>query len=212
MTGVILLLCFLLLILAILMLRVGLILRYEEEVSLFFKYRIFPRKSTPKVKEFSAKGIRSKLDKDKEKLDKQNEKEKKEKVKAAPKKKTNVIETVKLVADILSTLVEKLLRYLRVRVACLELTVATDDAAKTAIQYGIAVQIVQYIVTTLECITDFKVERDGNVRVDCDFCADRSLLKVDMEFSIRLWQAIAMALGAGAKYVLNYGKINKTDK
>ena len=96
MTGVILLLCFLLLILAILMLRVGLILRYEEEVSLtvkilFFKYRIFPRKSTPKVKEFSAKGIRSKLDKDKEKLDKQNEKEKKEKVKAAPKKKTNVI-------------------------------------------------------------------------------------------------------------------------
>lgn len=210
MLGVV-LLSLLALILLILFLSVSICVVYEGDVSVFVKvlflqFKVFPRNSKINLKDFSAKGINKKLRKDKQVLAKHATKEEKKKTKSSKKRKTNIIDTLKLVADILSAIKVKFFKYLRVKLAKLGLVLATDDAAKTAIEYGIAVQGVQYIVSILEGITNFSVEKSGYIHVDCDFTSEKTSLDLDITLSLRVWQMIAILIRAGLEFVINSGK------
>ena len=117
------------------------------------------------------------------------------------KKVSDVTEAIKLISELLSKIVGRFFKYLRVKVARIRVVIATDDAAKTALQYGLAVQGVQYVVTLLENVSNFSVEKNGYISVDCDYCSEKPILDVDISFSIRVWQALALLVRAGAVFV-----------
>ena len=118
------------------------------------------------------------LKNDKQKAEKRSLKDNKKKEKPQTKQKSNILDTLKLVAGILSAVKDKFLRYLRIRVAKLKLIIASDDAAKTAMIYGVAVQGVQYIVSILESFSNFSVVKSGDIHVDCDFTKEKTPLPI----------------------------------
>lgn len=89
-------------------------------------------------------------------------------------------------------------RWAVIEVRALRITVAAGDAADTAVQYGAAVQGVAYI---LGLLTDWAGVRlhyapGRPVAVEADFIGDKFRADVDIEFSIRVWQILALALNA----------------
>lgn len=206
MTGVILLVIALLLLL-LLLLKISICVKYDDGIFvvlklLFLSFTLFPKKEKIDLKEFSAKGINKKLKKDAVHIEKKKKSESKKKENKQKKKKvSDVTEAIKLISELLSRIVGRFFKYLRVKVARIRVVIATDDAAKTALQYGLAVQGVQYVVTLLENVSNFSVEKNGYISVDCDYCSEKPILDVDISFSIRAWQALALLLRAGAVFV-----------
>ncbi len=201
------------LIVSLLLLQIRISIVYEGDVKvllgiLFFKFKVYPRDNKPDIKKFSAKGINQRIKQDRKKIAAQANKEKKGKSSG---KKTHFLDTLKLVADILGAVKKRFFKHLRIKVAKLKLIVATDDAAKTALEYGLAVQGVQYIVSLLESTTNFTVEKNGSIYVDCDYCSEKTSLDLDITFSLRAWQIAAILIRAGTAFIMNSGKKTKTE-
>ncbi|MCI8331909.1 MAG: hypothetical protein HFE78_03700, partial [Clostridiales bacterium] len=126
----------------------------------FFHFRLSPKKQKIDLKQFSAKGIQQKLNKDKQKQAKAQQK-KKEKQKKEDNKQSfaDVFDTVKMVAHIIKKIKDRFFCYLKVKINAFTLVVASDNAAKTAIFYGMAVQAVQYVVVLLHEITNVQYKK-----------------------------------------------------
>ncbi len=176
-------------------------IKYDKQFSvvlkiLFFKKYLYDSEQTVDVKKFTAKGIKKQIARDQTALDK------KEKQKETTKE-NNIIETIKLLNDIIIAIKDKFFRYLRIEVASLKVTVATDDAAKTAITYGVAVQLIQYTVTILQNITNFTPKDSESIVCDVDYLKTKSEFSCNMSFSLRVWHILAVGLSAGIAYIKN---------
>ena len=101
-----------------------------------------------------------------------------------------ISEDIELIKDLLS-LLPKLLKYIRITEAKINVTVATDDAAKTAITYGVVSQSVAYIVEALNNLTDFRCEPE--ISVDVDYTSGKSSADIKLKLSFRIWQLIYLA-------------------
>lgn len=210
------------LILFLLMLRVHFRIVYEGELKmtlrvLFFRFNIDPFAKKVDLKQFSSKGISKKLEKERKKNEAAFEKERKKKLKSEkkPKEKASleqILNTVEFASDVLKSVVTRFFKYLRINLAKLHLIVATDDAAKTALMYGVAVQSVQYVVKILDNISNFYPENNTSIFVDCDYCSESSSLSLDISLSLRLWHIIAVALSGGAALVLSGRKKSKNKR
>ena len=164
---------------------------------LFYKKSIYDSEQTVNVKKFTAKGIKKQLDKDRNSL------KKKEKPKEKEAKDKDIAETIKLLNDIILSIKDKFFRYLRIDLASLKVIVATDDAAKTAIQYGVVVQLVQYTVTILQNITNFTPNNSTSIICDVDYLKTKSEFSCNISFTLKLWHILAIGLSAGAAYIKN---------
>lgn len=206
----------------LLMLRVHFRIVYEGELKmtlrvLFFKYNIDPSENKVDVKQFSSRGISKKLEKERKKNQAEYEKERKKKLKSEkkPEKKASleqILDTVELASDVLKSVVSRFFKYLRINLAKLHLIVATGDAAKTALMYGVAVQSVQYVVKILDSVSNFYPENNTSIFVDCDYCSENSTLSLDISLSLRVWHIIAVALSGAAAFVLSDRKNKSKNK
>lgn len=163
---------------------------------LFFRKYLYDSEQTVNVKKFTAKGIKKQIARDQTAL------EKKEKPKETTKE-NNIIETIKLLNDIITAIKDKFFRYLRIEVASLKVTVATDDAAKTAITYGVAVQLIQYTVTILQNVTNFTPKDSESIICNVDYLKTKSEFSCNISFSLRVWHILAVGLSAGIAYIKN---------
>lgn len=166
----------------------------------FIKIRLFKDKNQVDLKQFSAKGISKKLEKDKKKEAKQKKNTGKSK-KTGKDQFTEMIDSVKLVSYLIKAGIEKFLRYLKIKVARFTLIVASDDAAKTAIQYGLAVQAVQYIVALLENSTHVTYDKHAGITVDCDYVQSKPHFAMDIILSLRIWQILAVLFCTALSYL-----------
>ena len=91
---------------------------------------------------------------------------------------------LEMVRDVLGAIFVKLWRYFRVRVKNFYITVASDDAAKTAMMYGVICGYGDAILTILEKALDFKIEKGAKVGADCDYTTEE--MKIDMEIDISI--------------------------
>ena len=111
--------------------------------------------------------------------------------------------------SLLSAIFAKFPRYLRTEVARLVVRVATEDAAKTAVTYGVTVQSVQYLITLVQAHTDFRPRRDAVISVYPDFLSDSFLFELDFTFRIRLWQVLSLGVSVLMAYLRRDGAKNK---
>ena len=147
--------------------------------------------------------------------EKTSAKKKKKAKKSAEKEKKSIgdiVELVKLLIEIAKKVLAKTWRYIRIRVDCYDITVGTDDAAKTALLYGGVSQATAYLLTLLDETAKFRVKRKAPVNVGVDFLAGETKARVEMDFRIRLWQIISIGLCAGITYLRGMKKAKSEER
>lgn len=185
----------------LLFLPVRLCLRYEEErLSVFLRVLGLPFALYPKRKKI----VRKKPGEKKKKAKAKKERPKEEK-KAADGGIRKYRRTVQLILRILQKSYHKLLACFHVRICEIHAIVATPDAAKTAIAYGVMSQSLAYLLEILDRYvkTDYKVK---NVTVTPDFLSEKSRFRVRVVFSSNLWRVLSFAVTAGIAFLQNKQK------
>lgn len=133
--------------------------------------------------------------------------EAKRKAKAAKQKKkeesATLQENLDLVKRIVSFFFSRLFGHLRIDLTRMHIVIGTDEAAKTAMMYGVAVQAVAYIVALLDKITNLHGPEKRDIYVDVDFLSEEIKIDVKIAFSIRLWHIFHLAFGALRRLISN---------
>lgn len=143
------------------------------------------------------------------------EKKKKKKSFGLPDEKKSagdIVDMIKMLADIAKKTVLKTWRYIRIGVDMYDVSIGTDDAAKTALIYGGAAQATSYLFTFLDETAHFCVKRKAPVNVRADFLSAKTEAKIQMNFTIRVWQIISIAFTAGTAYLRGMKKDKKENK
>jgi hypothetical protein len=89
-----------------------------------------------------------------------------------------------MVRDVLGALFVKLWRYFRVRIKNFHITVATPDAAQTALMYGAICGYGDAIMKILGKALDFKIEKGARIGADIDYLSEE--MKIDAEIDISI--------------------------
>ena len=184
---------------------------YSDEVVLYVKVLFVKIPILPKKKKYwkssmsakKAKKIREARKKkaEKQKIAKQEKavkKEQKKKEKATKPKKSmaEILDLVQLVCRLVTAVIRRFFRHLRIDVARLKVKVATGDAATTAIAYGAATQAINVIFPLLEGIRTLSLPKDADLSVEADFLSDTPELDVMFSFSLRVWHLFSVAFSA----------------
>lgn len=187
------------------LIRIKLLPKREKKVRLrdYTPKKIAKREKARKKKEEKAR-LKRKLkaeEKKRRKLEKQARKEA-EKSGAIPKQiKPSLLDNVRFVTSLTEMFLKKFFRRLKIKVARLNITVATEDAAKTAILYGAVSQAVSYLIALLDSNSNLKQVRRAQFNVNADFCATKSSADVYLSFSIRVGQILLIGLSVLFKFV-----------
>lgn len=129
----------------------------------------------------------------KKKPKKKKKKEKKKKKPAKVKEQPPLTSVITSFRDLLVGLVRSFKRHLKIEELRLRVLVASEDAAKTAMEYGAVCTLVEPV--HMLALQAPRVQKDRvQVGVECDFLADKP--EVDAEFclSIRIWRLYWIAL------------------
>ncbi len=158
---------------------------------LFVKYALFPRKRHKK-KPSSAK-----------KTQKNGSKPAKNGTKTTPKPKPkrDILGLVKLISKLAVAVLKKFPKHFRVKIVQYEISIGTDDAAKTALLYGAVTGLSANLFALLRKATKFRIKRGAPVNVYVSFLSEKSEAKVILDLSITIWGALVMAMAAGMAFV-----------
>jgi hypothetical protein len=189
------------LIIVALFIRVRFRIKAESDVKLIlelplFKLQLFPEKEKrPNPRRFTRKGLERQILKERKKQAKQKKKKadkaaKKQAEKTAPKpaqkKKMSVTEIIELVTLLVSKLLSSLSRRLRIDVKKLHVTVATGDAASTAILYGAASAAMAGLTEAIRLNVRTSLPDTENGGVYADFVGNSSRVDIDIVLSMRV--------------------------
>ncbi len=136
--------------------------------------------------------------KKKKKAQKGKEEEEPEKEPKKPKKYTEkpaITEIITAFKDLAVGILTRFARHIKLEELRLRVLAATGDAATTALEYGgfcTAAGMVQTAAEALPRTNPKKVD----IRVECDFLADKPEIDAELCVSIRIWRILWMALFA----------------
>lgn len=94
--------------------------------------------------------------------------------------------------DLIVILFRHTLRHARVDIHTLAVTVASDDAAKTAMLYGGACAALSAVTEALHSFTNLHIHHPERYGVAADFLGEESKLDVRLTFRLPLFRAIAL--------------------
>ena len=204
--------------LLILLLRVKIsVVSKGENVKLYLRIlgipiMLFPKKRKKekvRLKDYTPKALRRAQKKKDKKVLKEAHKEKH---KASEEEKAPMCDTISTVTGLVKKVISKLFRHLRIDVTKIAISVGTPDAAKTGILYGTVCQGVAYLTEILNQITNVKKTRKTEVSVSADFVSGKTRADIDLSFSLTVWQALDILLGAVIEYIKNKANSNKKNK
>ncbi len=207
--------CILLAVVSALSLRIKITVTYKDEVALyvstlFFRIKLYPRKKKQKgphsMSRKRAARIRERLQEKEERkrLRKEQKKQEKSEANKAKKDKPNfsdVLDTVDTVRDIALAVVRTSLGHLRVDLARFHITVATGDAATTAVIYGAVCEALEILFAVLEDVKGFRSPKTKDLSVNYDFLEEQTKIDIKLSFSMRVWHGIHIALSGLIKYI-----------
>lgn len=190
----------------LLSLRATVIVRYREEPSiclrvLFFKIPLLPAKK--KKGSFSmgrrkAEKIKQKL-KAKKKKKAENAREKKkakaEKKEAPKKSMSEILDFLRLITALISVAVKKFCKHIRIHVKRFRMTVATSDAATTAVAYGAVTGLFSVLLPAMESVKQVSFPKNGKLDIQTDFLGDTPTFDLELSVSLRVWHVFDIAFG-----------------
>ena len=148
---------------------------------LFLKYRLLPKKQKHEKKRLSRKEFLSRLFRTEKKKEKKSISKK---AATAHKKKkpsaSEILEFVRSASGLLKKILNSFFKHSKIKVSEISIIVATEDASRTAIMYGVISQAVSYLLEILSCFTTVKRARKGTIQVLPDFTREASSIKLDL--------------------------------
>lgn len=105
-----------------------------------------------------------------------------------------ITDIIRIAKNILVAFFEKQAKHLSVRAVKLNISVATSDAATTAILYGAVSQGVAYILELLDNINKLKPIKKSDINIYPDYTSDKSSADIKFTFSLPIKSAIALLL------------------
>ncbi|MBR5514948.1 MAG: hypothetical protein IKU52_01945 [Clostridia bacterium] len=182
---------------------------------LFVKYQFYPEK--PPKQEMSVKQLKKLRKKLHKKAKKSGEKKGISKKKAKKKKKgfSDILELVKEIADLVFKVLGKGIKYARFHIKKLDITVATQDAAITALTHTAVCNLLNSVIKKIE-LSGWKIKY-GDMECRCDYFAEKFSCEADIVIKIRAGHLIYTVLYSLINYFKfkneNGGNINgKQDK
>ena len=214
MVALIIILCIAAILALLLLTKVTLRIRYKESLCidlkiLFIKLRIYPSKKKPKRYKHSmskrkAKKIRDSLKKKpkkerkifkKKKKKKDEEKDKEEKL-----DKNDILSIISIIINFVKNFIRLFSKSIRLKASRIHLTVATDNAASTALTYAAVTESINVLFPLLDGIKAVKKLPHGkDLSVNVDFIAEEPTIDIEIELYIRVIRALGSVLGASIK-------------
>ena len=130
----------------------------------------------------------------------QKKKAKKAAQKASGAPKPSVSDRIGMVTALVKRLYRVSRGRMHVQINRLHLSIGTDDAAKTAILYGIAVQGASYLLAWLKAHVVHLSQDDDAVSVTPDYLSEKTRIDIDIVCSIHF----SAALGIGIRMLVSY--------
>ncbi len=174
--------------------------------------KLFPRKQKKqkiRMSDYTPRGLRRAQKKKDKKALREAKKKKTQEPSDEEVEKAPLSETVSAVTTLAKKIISKFFRHLRIDVARIRISVGTPDAAKTAILYGAVCQGVAYLTEVLQNVTNVKKTKKTEVSVSADFVSGKTQADIDISFSLTVWQALDILLGAAFEYIKNKTNPNK---
>ncbi|MBQ8207683.1 MAG: DUF2953 domain-containing protein [Clostridia bacterium] len=215
MTGLWITLGILLFLTLILFIRIRFIIDFHgEDICLTLKILGIPIRLMPKkekrqrirLSDYSYKAIQRQRKKEEKKNAKaalKAEKRSAKKAKEPPKEKQPLSDTISLIAELVKYLLGKFLGHLRIDVTEIKIAVGSEDAARTAIMYGIINQAAAALLDILGAITNVKKNRKNEIAVYADFTSEKIKADINIGFSLRIGHVFSIAIGTLFRYIGN---------
>lgn len=204
-TAMIVICAILLFILLLLLLRIRIVIRFNDNAYVavkalgipFYKYPKKEKKKKIRLRSYSHKAIQKKHLKNRKKLTKKTAKERpKSDLDNAP-----LSEKISFIAEMAKTVIRKLFKYIRIDITEISVAVATGDAAKTAVTYAAARQAVAALLDILGAVTNVYKHKRTHISVEPNFTAESSEIRINISFSIQIWQLLAILISAAARLI-----------
>ena len=112
----------------------------------------------------------------------------------------NIKENLEMVLALLKKFYYKTRGKVRIRINKLHIRVSADEAAHTAILYGIVTQLLHTIVTYVENNYALLEGRDENISVNPDYVSTECSADVDIVFSAKIWRALVIFIEMADAY------------
>ena len=192
--------------LLLLLFRVRLVFTCREEVRvtawvLCFPIVLYPRRKKPKPPKEKE-----------EKKEKKRRKSKKKRKEDSRKLKKSLPEKIRLVRALLAALLRRTRRYLHLRAVRAHISVATGDAASTAVLYGAVSAALSGLLALLDRAFNLKAP-PGDVAVFPDFTGEKTKADLKIVLSLRVFGALAILFSVAIAYVkVKLGSGKKTGK
>ena len=106
----------------------------------------------------------------------------------------SVKENLEMVLELAKKLVRKTRGKVKVRINKLHIRVATNDAAHTALLYGVVIQLVSYLIGYVERHYTSIERRDGDLAVEPDYTTSECSASIDLVFSAKIWRAVRIII------------------
>ena len=195
MTALWIILGFLGLLLLISMLTAHAVIEYQDDVTLtlsvlFFKIPLFPaKKKKVRISDYSLNSIKKR-----KKKKTQNKKKKSTASVPKPKEEKGILEKLENVQKLLSVLFRNTFGHLKIRASRIRIQVGTGDAASTAILFGAVNGALAAVFETLDHFGKLKSKKQDVIDVTPDFLAEKTTADIRIDFSLRVWQILDIAI------------------
>ena len=111
-------------------------------------------------------------------------------------------ENLEMILALLKKLYSLTAGRLHIRVRKMQIEVGSDDAASTAILYGVILQSASYVLNFIETCFNHIDRRDGEMQITPNYTSGHCSADIDIACSIKLRRAIKLAVGM----LLSYNK------
>lgn len=166
---------------------------------LCFKYQLYPAKPKKiRLRDYSPRAIERRKRKEAKKASKKAAKKKKKpSAKQAKPQKREIKDVMALVRQftrLAKLFIGKFGAILRIDISALRFKVATGDASKTGVTYGVVVQGVAYATAFIEDNVEVRYHGGEPVLVAADFCGETFDADIDVTFSMRIGRLLAAGI------------------
>ncbi|MBO5374750.1 MAG: hypothetical protein J6A54_04820 [Clostridia bacterium] len=177
----------LLLVALLLISKIKLSLIYENEFSVYLKFLFLKFKLYPEKEKKSYKKAKNK-DKNASKPVKQEEKKA---IKMTP---NAIVKLVQAMKDIALDLISSFFGRLHIKFFKVRAEIGCEDAAKTAVAYGVVVQGVAYTLEFLDTISNVDKSRSSDVDIRSNFISQKSWVELNCMLYLRVFQLFPLGI------------------
>lgn len=187
----------------LLSLKITLRITYEDSLRVylkvfFVKTRLYPSKK--KEKKYPHSMSKRKARKIKDSLQKKSKPKKKKKKEEKPIEKNDLISIVSITTNFVKNFISTFTRAVRIKFSRMHITVASEDAATTAILYGAITQSVNVLFPLIDNIKSVKKLPSGKeLSVRADFLTDKPTVDIDINLYVRVGGALKALFSAGIR-------------